>query len=308
MKPISMQTQSHDAFPKCIWMQADVISRKSCKSDFNCTECRFDRVMKHVARENAMLRESGRRPVGKKGKIVSWKEQLKSRSMAKRPCIHHMKGRIEFRICTHEYRCGNCDFDQYFQDQFSVHAVVNPVHVLNVKGFRIPQGYYVHPGHTWVKMEEGDLVKVGLDDFALRLMGPLDRIEAPLMGKEVKQGRADINIARGNHQASILSPVSGVVTAINPKLREEGRLANQHPYTEGWVMAVQANHLRQDLKNLMINQETAPFMEKQVEQLYQTIEDVAGPLSTDGGYLGDDIFGSLPGLEWERLMKTFLHV
>jgi len=287
-------------------MQADVVRRKSCKTDFNCAECRFDRVMRHVASENAVLGESGQRLSGKKGKIISWKDQLKSRPLVKRPCIHHMKGRIEFRTCTHEYHCGNCDFDQYFHDQFSVHAVVNPIHVLNIKGFRIPQGYYLHPGHTWVKMEEGGLVKVGLDDFALRLVGPLDRIEAPLMGKEVKQGRADINITRGDHQASLLSPISGVVTAINPILREEGQIANQHPYTEGWVMAVQADHLRHDLKHLMINQETGPFMEKQVGQLYQAIEEIAGPLSTDGGYLGDDIFGSLPGIEWENLIKIFL--
>ena len=306
MESTTIIKQSSAKYPDCIWMQANVVRRKSCKSDYNCTECRFDRVMKQVSRENARLRESGLSPKGKKGRIVSWKEQLKSRPLSKRPCIHHMKGRIEFRACTHEYRCGNCDFDQYFNDQFSVHAVVNPVHVLDIKGFQVPQGFYIHPGHTWVKMEEGSLVKVGLDDFALRLLGPLDRIEAPLMGKEVKQGRADINISRGNREAKLTSPISGVVTAINPRLREEGSIANQHPYTEGWVMAVQADHLRQDLKNLMINQETGPFMEDQVGQLYHTIEEVAGPLATDGGHLGDDIFGSLPELEWEMIINTFL--
>jgi glycine cleavage system H lipoate-binding protein len=219
-----------------------------------------------------------------------------------------MKGRIEFKGCIHEYRCGNCEFDQYFNDQFSVHAVVHPVHVLNIKGFRIPHGFYLHPGHTWLKIEEESMVKVGLDDFALRLMGPLDRIEAPLMGKEVKQGRADIGIKRGSHHAKLLSPVSGVVTAINPKLREVSGLANQHPYTEGWVMAVQANQLRHDLKSLMIHQESSHFIKDQIDRLYQTIEDVAGPLAADGGDLHDDIFGNMPELGWDRLVKTFLHV
>jgi hypothetical protein len=36
------------------------------------------------------------------------------------------------------------------------------------------------------------------------------------------------------------------------------------------------------------------------------IEEVAGPLAADGGYLAEDIFGNLPGLGWGRLTKAFL--
>jgi glycine cleavage system H lipoate-binding protein len=307
METTSMLTKVRDGRPKCIWMQAKVVKQKTCKSDYGCAECRFDRVMRHVARENAALTPIDRASRGKKGKIVLWKERLKSLPVAKRPCIHSMKGRIAFRTCTNEYRCRNCDFDQYFQDQFSVHAVVNPVNILDIKGFRVPQGYYFHHGHTWVKMEENTLVRIGIDDFILRLMGPVDRVEAPLLGKAVKQGRADITIIRGNRRAKLLSPISGVVTAVNPKLREKGNLASQEPYTEGWVMAVQADRLRRDIQGLMLNRETGEFMEGQVEELYHMIEDVAGPLAADGGHLGHDIFGSMPELGWKRLQKTFLH-
>jgi glycine cleavage system H lipoate-binding protein len=217
-----------------------------------------------------------------------------------------MKGRIAFRACNHEYRCGNCDFDQYFHDQYSVHAVVSPVDILDIKGFRVPQGYYVHRGHGWVKLEEDASVRVGIDEFALRVLGPLDRIEAPLLGKEVEQGRADIRLSRGKHQAKVLSPVSGIVTAINPKLREEGYMANQNPYSEGWVMSVHPKDLRMDLKNLIINTETGDFIGGEVERLYGVIEEVGGPLATDGGYLGSDIYGHMPELGWDRLTKMFL--
>ncbi len=299
---------SLEKYPRCIWMQAGVVEKRLCRSDFDCIGCRFDRVMKSVANENILLKQEGELPGGKRTKIIPWRDRLKSLPAGKRPCIHHMKNRIEFRTCTNEYRCGNCDFDQYFIDQFSVHAMVNPVNVLEVKGFRIPQGYYFHQGHTWMKIEKGSSVKVGVDDFALRLMGPLDRIEAPLMGKEVRQGRAQITALRGSHRANLVSPISGIVTAINSSLREQGRLANQDPYGKGWVMQVKADGLRQDLKNLMINRETGDFMEGQVERLYKVIEETAGPLAADGGYLGNDIFGNMPQLGWGRLMDTFLKI
>jgi glycine cleavage system H lipoate-binding protein len=218
-----------------------------------------------------------------------------------------MKGRIDFRACTHDYQCGNCDFDQYFSDQYTVYTVVRPVDVLDIKGFKVPHGYYLHRGHTWVKIEEDSTVRIGLDDFALRLLGPLDRIEAPLMGKGVEQDRGNISLSRGSNTARIQSPVSGIVTEINAELRQKANRANQEPYTEGWVMRLYCGNLRQDLRHLMIGEQAGEFLDGEIARLYQVIEEEAGPLAADGGYLGEDIFGNLPQASWQKLTRLFLH-
>ena len=292
--------------PPCIWMHAGVVGHKRCRNNYYCEACPYDRAMQRVARANRELQQQGYRPAGKSAKIVFWQERLRELAVRKQPCVHHMKGRIEFRACTHGYQCGNCEFDQYFSDQYTVHAVVRPVDVLNIKGFKLPQGYYLHRGHAWVKIEEGSTVRIGLDDFALRLLGPLDQIEAPLMGKTVEEGRGDIVLNRSDKIARLQSPVSGVVTDINPALREKGSLANQDPYTRGWVMRLHSNRLRQDLKNLMIGEQAREYLDEEVGHLYQVIEAEAGPLAADGGYLVDDIFGNLPGASWEKLTRLFL--
>ena len=291
----------------CIWMQAGIVRRKDCRIDYDCTACRFDSVMRQVASDNQRIRQQGRIPTGKRGKIIFWHEKLKNLPPAKRPCIHHMKRRIDFRPCNQDYQCGNCEFDQYFNDQYSVHAVVRPIDVIDIKGFKIPHGYYLHRGHTWVKIEENDTVRVGLDDFALRLLGPLDRIEAPLMGKEVRRNHTDISLSRGTNAAQILSPVSGVVMASNSELRDRGNLANQDPYTDGWVMCLHSTNLRQDLKELMIGDQASDYLDDEIDRLYRVIEEEAGPLAADGGYLGDDIYGNLAPDVWDRLTRKFLH-
>jgi glycine cleavage system H lipoate-binding protein len=291
----------------CIWMQAAVVRRKTCEIDYQCESCRFDRALGRVARENWKLRQQGKASTGKRRKIVFWKDRLRALSAGQQPCLHHMKRRIDFRTCTHDYQCGNCEFDQYFNDQYTVHAVVQPVDVLNIKGFKIPHGYYLHRGHTWVKIEEGSTVRIGLDDFALRLLGPLDRIEAPLIGKELEQNRADILLGRGSNAARVQSPVSGVVTDINPDLREKGSLANQDPYTQGWVMRLHSNNLRRDLKNLMIGDQAGAYLDEEINSLYQVIEEEVGLLAADGGYLGDDIYGNLPQTSWQKLTRIFLN-
>jgi glycine cleavage system H lipoate-binding protein len=288
-------------------MQAGVVRRKFCEIDYHCEACRFDRALRRTARENSRLSQKDEISKGKSGGIVYWKDRLRELPTWKQPCLHHMKGRIDFRACTHDYQCGNCEFDQYFSDQYTVHAVVRPVDVLDVKGFKLPHGYYLHPGHAWVKIEEGSTVRVGLDDFALRLLGPLDRVEAPLMGKQVEQDRDDILLSRSSNTARVQSPISGVVTDINPGLREKGNLANQDPYTRGWVMRLHSDNLRADLKNLMIGEQAGEYLDDEIDRLYRVIEEEAGPLAADGGYLGDDIFGNLPKTSWQKLTRLFLH-
>jgi glycine cleavage system H lipoate-binding protein len=217
-----------------------------------------------------------------------------------------VNGRIRFKPCTNDYLCGNCEFDQYFYDEYTVRAVLRPVDVMDVEGFKVPHGYYLHNGHTWVKIEEGSSVRIGIDDFALSLLGPLDRVEAPLMGKVVRQGAPDVAVTRGPHQAKLLSPLSGVITAVNAKLREEGNLANLDPYTEGWVMTLHPQDLRAEIKGLMIAEQSAHFLEQELHRLHDLIEEVSAPLAADGGYLGKDVFGAMPNLGWERLTRAFL--
>jgi glycine cleavage system H lipoate-binding protein len=288
-------------------MQAGVVRRKYCRISYDCTTCHFDRAMLKMAEENIIMEEKGQTHGGKRQNIVFWLEKLKELPSSKWPCIHHMKQRIDFKNCIHEYRCANCEFDQYFYDQYTVHALVKPVEVLNIHGFRIPQGYYLHKGHAWVKIEEGSTVRVGLDDFALRLLGPLENVEAPLIGKQMKQNISQIVLKRGEKSAGVLSPVSGVVTDVNPRLREEGSLANKNPYTDGWFVRLHSEGLRNELKDLYIGTESKEFMEKEISHLYDVIEESGGLLNTDGGYLGDDIYGNMPRIGWERLTRLFLH-
>ncbi len=290
----------------CIWMQAGVVGHRGCTLDYDCSACRFDRALRRTARANRRVRLRGGVPPGRRGGIVSWKERLRELPAWRRPCIHHLKQRIAFRACTQDYRCGSCDFDQYFNDQFSVHAVVQPVAVRDISGVKLPQGYYLHRGHCWVRIEEGDFVRVGLDDFALRVLGPLDRIEAPLVGKQLKADEAGIALERGACSARLLSPVGGVVTDVNPALRDHGALANADPYAAGWVLRAHADELRGDLRGLMIGAQAMDFISGEIDRLYDLIEEKSGPLAADGGHLGQDIHGHLPQIGWEALTAAFL--
>ena len=307
MESIRLRNKPDENRSLCIWTQAGVVDHKFCRSDYECQSCRFDKAMWKKANSSGKLDEEGIAPDEKSKKIVSWKDKLKKLHFGNRPCLHYMKRRIDFKTCTHDYRCENCEFDQFFDEQHTVYVTMKPVEVFDVHGFKVPQGYYLHRGHAWLKMEEGHEVRIGLDDFALGLLGPLDRVESPLVGKEVKQGGADIAIFRGEHRAKVLCPISGVVTAINPELIEQGIMPDQDSYSNGWVMRVHSKTLRNDLKNLCMGNEAKMFLEEEVDNLYRVIEEQTGELAADGGFLVKDIYGNSPQIRWETLVTNFLH-
>jgi len=289
----------------CIWEQAGVGTWDDCVEDYQCGRCDHDREMSRIAAENSRLRSEGKKPAGRNKDIVSWREKLRELPAGKRPCQHYLKQQIEHRMCTNDYNCANCGFDQYFYDQFAVHAIIKPIDVLDIEGLKVPQGYYFHSGHTWVRLEENAEVRIGLDDFAYHLLGPPDRIEVPLIGKRVGGGEADIRFFRGNHEARLKVPVSGVVTAINATLREDAVSAYRNPYTDGWLMRIHVPDLRGNLKQLMIGEEVREVLNRQVEELLQLIERDVQPLAADGGQLQRDVFGNLPAIGWDRLVETF---
>ncbi len=307
MRSIQDKKRSLKRESECIWSHADVIDYQACDNAYYCNTCDLDDELRKAISENKKLKNSGKKNTEKYADVVHWKDKLRKQPLSRQYCLHYIKGQIDLKTCTNDYNCINCDFDQFFHDQYSVHATIQPVDVLNVAGFKVPQGYYYHVGHTWAKIEQNSEVRIGIDDFAFKLLGTPDRIEGPLVGKKVTQGKAAITFYRDGKTARFLSPVSGIVTAVNIKLCEQGNSMKDSPYVEGWILCVHATDLRNDLKSLRLGMEIKDHMRQDIELLQNLIEEQSPLRAADGGFLVDDIYGTMPDLNWERLTAEFLN-
>lgn len=287
-------------------MQAGVVKKKQCDKEFSCIDCRFDRAMSRACRSNAVKREQGLPMEGKKAEFIFWQDRLMRMPFSKRPCIHHMKGHIGFRNCPKAYHCVDCEFDQYFHDQFKVHAALKPVEFDDLNGIAMPMGYYFHPGHAWIKIEDQGMVRMGIDDFSGRLLGKFDSISTPLLGKKIKQGAPAVTLKRQGHEVSFLSPVNGVLAEVNEQVTKTPDLINREPYTGGWIFMFYCPDLKQDLKQLMFTDGSKGFMKKEVNRLYTFIEEETQLKAADGGSLVPDLYGNLPGVSWDKLIKEFI--
>ena len=56
-------------------------------------------------------------------------------------------------------------------------------------GFRVPVHLKYHAGHTWIQRERKNVHRVGADEFAAIMAGPVDAIELPKAGQPPKAGQ-----------------------------------------------------------------------------------------------------------------------
>ncbi len=275
----------------CLWMQAGVVKFKNCDNYYDCTTCKYD---------NAMGQKAA------KGKQLTWQAAMRLRPDLDRVCRHSLTQRIDTRICAYDYECGKCDFDQYFEDVWTTKNQSLPFEIQQVKGFDVPMGYYFHNGHAWARIESGGNIRIGLDDFSLKLLGKADAFDLPLMGKELDQGKAGWGLKRKDNTADVLSPIDGVILEVNSKVRKNPELANHEQYSEGWLFMVRTPDVKATMNKLMTDQSSLAWINDEVSHLENMIEEVAGPLAADGGHLAEDIYGNLPDLGWDKLTKKFL--
>jgi glycine cleavage system H lipoate-binding protein len=291
---------------KCIWMEAGVVSYKLCDNNFDCQTCSYDHGMQlKVARQRASLPAD--LPVAEpipEEFTPTWVEQMMRLPAHRRKCRYMLTGEVDRKICANAYECGNCSFDQMMQDRLQP-AVASVQIAKTDAGFRLAEGLYYHEGHTWARPEHGGRVRIGLDDFARRLVGQLARVKVPGIGQSVKQGEAAIHFQRNGMGVRAVAPVDGIVTHINYDLLENPALLQESPYENGWIFIVEPTRLRKNLKDLYFGDEAERYVEEEQERLFSQIHDEAR-IAADGGPVSDDITGDLKDEDWRKLVSAFL--
>ena len=84
--------------------------------------------------------------------------------------------------------------------------------------FYIAENYYYHQGHTWIRPEGNEIVSLGIDDFAQKLIGVPTKVAVPAIGANIGQGNVGLKMEIDSKWIDILSPVNGEVIEINEKV------------------------------------------------------------------------------------------
>ncbi len=91
--------------------------------------------------------------------------------------------------------------------------------------------------HEWLKEEDGVAV-IGISEFAQDALGDVVFVNLPQEGDEVVAGDAFGDVESVKAVSDLLSPVTGVVCAVNEELLDSPELLNSDPYG-AWIIKVE---------------------------------------------------------------------
>lgn len=176
-----------------------------------------------------------------------------------------------------------------------------------VGGFVLAPDRGYHPGHTWARYEGGVLARVGVDQFAAKLLGTPDRVELPPVGTQVRAGRPMAHITRHGRRTAVIAPVSGTVAATNRDLVDHPDELAKAPYDGGWMLELRNDQLRLDLRALLSGDLARRWMDDSVSVLHRMFSPgEAVPALADGGEPVDGISDMLDEPAWDRARARFL--
>lgn len=93
--------------------------------------------------------------------------------------------------------------------------------------------------HEWVRVEEGNLARVGITSYAQDELGDVVFVDLPQVGDEVDAGQGFATVESVKAVSDIYAPVSGKIVEVNEALTDNPELINESPYEKGWIAVIE---------------------------------------------------------------------
>ena len=283
---------------QCVWMKAGIVNFRLCDNRYDCYACDFDRSMRQAMEERA----SG--GTGMRESIIEAPEI----GPAAAPCIHHLTGEFDAPAeCDRGYECYRCPVHRSLLKTIDIKAApIAAPRCKTVAGYRIAEDYYYHFGHAWVHIVHGECVRVGVDGFAVKILGAADILSLPQPGDLLKQAQVGCVLNREGRRAPVLSPLTGRVLAVNREALKAPETVCEDPYRKGWLFQLEPSLLKLEAQGLYSGPDSFRWIERENERLMKLMGPSYERLAATGGEAVSDLVGHFPDIGWDALVRTFL--
>ncbi len=128
----------------------------------------------------------------------------------------------------------------------------------------VPEDRRYLESHEWGLLE-GEVLTMGLSDFAVKHLSDLVFIQLPEVGDKAEQGEHLGEIESVKAVSDILAPISGDIIEVNTAVAEELELISNDCYNEGWLVKIKASD-PSEIENLLSPEEYASQLENEDEE------------------------------------------
>jgi glycine cleavage system H protein len=113
----------------------------------------------------------------------------------------------------------------------------------------IPNHLRYTKDHEWVRID-GDLVVVGITDFAQGELGDIVYVEVETIDESLAEEEVFGTVEAVKTVSDLFLPVAGTVLEFNDKLEDAPETVNHDPYGEGWMIKLKPSDMS-DVDNLL---------------------------------------------------------
>jgi glycine cleavage system H protein len=113
-----------------------------------------------------------------------------------------------------------------------------------------PQDLRYTSEHEWVRIKEGNIVTIGITDFAQGELGDIVYVDVDSIGNHLNAGEVFGSVEAVKTVSDLYMPLDGKVLELNTVLDSSPDLVNIDPYGAGWIIRVEMSDPSQ-LEELM---------------------------------------------------------
>jgi glycine cleavage system H protein len=137
---------------------------------------------------------------------------------------------------------------------------------MEIQGYNLPDELYYEENHFWVR-PEGDIMVMGMTDFAQNMAGKIVFVQLPDAGKALTKGKKFAKIESGKWVGKVFAPMNGVLAVSNQALETNPGLINQDCYSAGWMYKIKPDN-GSDIERLIHGQEAVTaWMLAEIEKI-----------------------------------------
>jgi len=232
-------------------------------------------------------------------------------------------GLISYKLCDRDFQCEFCPFDQAIRNEENRGSNLQETEGDWTEGSpnggssaRIDGSVFYHPDHCWVKVENPETARVGLDDLLTRLIFNVKVVILPQAGSFTGQGECLAHIIQEDYILPVISPLTGSIQTVNTRLKREPGLMIAAPREAGWLVAIKPENLEGDLKNLIFGRKAHAWYQREEKEiialagsLLKNEPQAVGPTMQDGGVrIGclPDVLGAVTSRQKTKILEFII--
>ena len=108
------------------------------------------------------------------------------------------------------------------------------------KNQTVEQGLYLHPSHSFVKIQNGAVAQVGYDEFTKKAFGNIHVNHLAAENQQIKQGDVLWQLQIGERTIRQRAPLSGTVVKINSDSNKKD-----------WLLEMKPENIKEEIVNLI---------------------------------------------------------